>query len=34
MTLPNKTTSLDAAMAFLFHIVARSRGARELIRYL
>jgi len=29
---PNKITSLDAAMALLFHVIAHSRGASELIR--
>ena len=32
MTPPNEITSLDAAMTLLFHVVARSRGASELIR--
>src|SRR5262249_33085449 len=30
--MPNEITSLDAAMAFWFHVVAHSRGASELIR--
>jgi hypothetical protein len=29
---PNKTTSLDAAMTLLFHVVAHSRGASEFCR--
>ena len=29
---PNEVTSLDAAMTPLFHIVAHSRSASELIR--
>ncbi len=29
----NEVTSLDAAMTLLFHIVARWRGASELIRW-
>jgi hypothetical protein len=31
--MPNQITALDAAMTLLFHVVAHSRGASELIRY-
>jgi len=30
--MPNQITSLDAAMALLFHVVAHLRGASEFIR--
>jgi len=31
-TMPNKITSLDAAMTLLFHVVAHWRGASEFFR--
>jgi hypothetical protein len=33
MKLPKKTTSLDAAMALLFHVAGHSRGASEFHRW-
>ncbi len=32
--MPNKITSLDAAMALLFHIRHNCRGASEFLHYL